>query len=196
MFKKFFIACIFAVFASTAFAQTTTLSISVTTNNFGTIDYVCVLLTWNGMSGNRALASDHSSLITKAKVFLDKLHTQYPNAKVKIMGIQLPSPNGGLAQNYGDATSGYGNYWGLVRTVFGLNLAYQDLANEAGYSDYVEFVNISAQFDSLYNMPYGQRAVNNRNPLTENAGTNGVHPSTYGYYQIADAIFANLNKEF
>lgn len=35
MFQRFFIACVFAFFASTAFAQTTTLTISVTTDFFG-----------------------------------------------------------------------------------------------------------------------------------------------------------------
>lgn len=168
----------------------------VTDNSFGTIDYVCVLLTWNRMAGDRALASDHAALINDAKVFLDKMHSQYPDAKVKLMGIQLPSTNGGLATNYGDANNDYGNYFSLVRTVFGLNLAYQDLANDPSYSSFVEFVNVSAQFDSLYNMPSSARPVNNRNTLTEDIGSNGVHPTDDGQMQIADAIFRSMNAEF
>ena len=168
----------------------------ISENSFGTIDYVCALLTWNGMGADRALAINHTNLINDAKVFIDKLHSQYPSAKIKLMGIQLPSINGGLGQNYGDGNSNYGNYFGLARTVFGLNLAYQELANDTNYSSFVEFVNVSAQFDNLYNMPYGQTPVNSRSATVEDIGTNGVHPSTDGYLQISDAIFRNINKEF
>lgn len=167
----------------------------VSDNGFGSIDYACILLTWNGQSGGRYLASDHATLIADAKTFLDALVADYPSVKVKLMGIQLPSPNGGLAANYGDATNGYGNYYDLVRTVNGLNLAYQDLANEPTYSSFVEFVNVSMQFDNENNMPTISKAVNLRNTDTEVVGSNGVHPKTEGYYQIADAIFNNINKE-
>ena len=166
----------------------------VDTHGFGTIDNLMTLLTWNGQAGGRALASDHIGLITDAKTFLDKLKFQFPNATVKLLGIQLPSFNGGLGLNYGDADSGYGNYYELVRTVFGLNLAYQELANESGYSEWVSFENTSAQFDNENNMPEADANVNLRSAKTEKRGTNGVHPNTEGYYQIADVAFRAFNS--
>ena len=164
----------------------------INTNNFGTIDVFVSLLTWNGMSGGRKYASDHQTLINDAKVWIDKLHAQYPNCKVILAGIPLPSQNGGLAANYGDANSSYGNVYDLNQTVFGLNLAYQELANDPSYSSFVHFVNISAQFDSENNFPESLVAVNLDNPKTVIAGTNGVHPMYYN--AISRAIFYILHS--
>ncbi len=166
----------------------------INSSSFGTVDYVISLLTWNGMSGGRKDATDHQGLINTAKVWIDKLHVQYPNCKVILLGIPLPSQNGGLAQNYGDANSGYGNIYDLNQTVFGLNLAYQKLANSPTYSSFVTFENVSAQFDSENNMPSGNKQVNLRSSKTESVGTNGVHPSIEGYYQISDVALRVLNK--
>jgi hypothetical protein len=165
----------------------------VSTNGFGTIDYVYALLTWNGQSGGRAEATDHVSLIDTAKIFLDQVKADFPNVKVKLMGIQLPCIKGGLGDDYGDANNGYGNYYDLVRTVNGLNLAYQELANDPAYSSFVEFVNVSTQFDNENNMPLTDAPVNSRSSTTEKLGTNGVHPAPEGYNQIADVAFRNFN---
>jgi hypothetical protein len=59
----------------------------------------------------------------------------------------------------------------------------------------VEFINISGQFDSEYNMPRQTKAVNTRSSTTEQVGTNGVHPATEGYYQIGDAAYRALVPE-
>lgn len=40
------------------------------------------------------------------------------------------------------------------------------------------------------------KIVNSRSAKTEKVGTNGVHPSTEGYYQIADVVYRNVIKEF
>jgi hypothetical protein len=169
----------------------------VTTNSFGTIDYALILLTWNGIASRinpKKNAIDHADLITEAKVFLDQLHSDFPSCKVKLMGIQLPSLNGGLAENYGDDNSTLGNYYNLVQTVNGLNLAYQDLVNEVAYSSFVDFVNVSTQFDNENNMPYTLHSVNSRSLTTEKRGSNGVHPSNDGYHQISDIAFRNFNN--
>jgi hypothetical protein len=55
---------------------------------------------------------------------------------------------------------------------------------------------ISGQFDSDYNMPHAHKCVNTRSSETEIVGTNGVHPMVEGYYQIADAVYRNMIKEF
>ena len=129
-----------------------------------------------------------------ARTLIRILHSQYPDAKVKVMGIQMPSLDGGTGQNYG-ANSGYSNWYGLVRSVMGMNLAYQELANEEEFKGYVEFINISGQFDSEYNMPSQSKPVNTRSTSTERVGTNGVHPSTAGYLQIGDAAFRSMVGE-
>lgn len=159
-------------------------------NGFTGIDYVYTLLTWNGNSAYRNNAKDNQEHMNNAKTLIRKIHEAYPNAKVKVCGIQMPSLNGGCGENYGQ-NSAYSNTYGLVTTVMGLNLAYQELADEQEFSEYVEFINISGQFDSENNMPERTKPVNIRSKKMELIGTNGVHPTEEGYYQIADAVYRN-----
>ena len=160
-------------------------------HGFSGIDYVYTLLTWNGNAAYRAEPEDNAVHAENARALLRILHLDYPDAQVKIMGIQMPSLNGGTGANYG-ANSGYSNAYGLCRTVMGLNLAYQALADEDEFNGWVEFVNVSGQFDSEYNMPQTNKQVNTRSTLTESVGTNGVHPSETGYLQIGDAAYRNM----
>ena len=141
-----------------------------------------------------ATIEDNKNVIAQAKQFIDALHRDYPNAKVRIMGIQLPSLNGGTGANYG-ANGGYADTYGLVRGVFGLNLAYQEFANREEYKDFVEFVNVSTQFDNENNMPSTKVYVNTRSKKTEDRGTNGVHPTEEGYMQIADVAYRQLVRD-
>ena len=159
----------------------------------GNIDVVYTLLSWNGQAPGKENFSD---VIAKIKIFADTLHSEFPNAKLKIMGIQVPSVNGGMGANYGATGTYYADGYGMVVTALNQNKAYQDFANSEGYKDFVEFVNISAEFDTEYNMPYSETNVNTRSTVKEKLGTNGVHPSTEGYYQIADTVFRNFIANF
>ncbi len=152
-----------------------------------------MLLSWNGQTSFR---TDFSKTLDNTKILFDHIHTIFPEAKIKLMGIQLPSLNGGMGANYGAGGTGYGDTYGMVNTVFNMNRVYQELANEPGYRDYVEFINIAAQFDSEHNMPEREVPVNSRSSKKEWRGSNGVHPATAGYYQIADAVFRNLVANF
>ncbi|MDK0670431.1 BppU family phage baseplate upper protein [Clostridium perfringens] len=163
-------------------------------HGFEKIDYVYTLLTWNGGRADMATIEDNKTVIDQAKQLIDIIHRDYPNAKIRIMGIPLPSLNGGTGANYG-ANGNYADTYGLVRGVFGLNLAYQEFANREGYKDFVEFVNVSGQFDSENNMPAELVKVNTRSSKTELRGSNGVHPTMEGYYQIADVAYRQLVKD-
>jgi len=159
----------------------------------GACDAIYFLLTWDGVTPNQ---TDFSSIITTAKALIDHIHTSFPDCKIKIMGIQVPSINGGVGANYGATGLGYSDGFGLVKTALNMNKAYQDWCNEAAYSAFMEFVNVSSQFDSEYNMQSADVAVNSRSTVTEKRGTNGVHPATAGYYQIADVVFRNVVANF
>lgn len=76
----------------------------------------------------------------------------------------------------------------------GLNSEYQKLANDPAYSNFVTFVNLSGQFDSENNMPELDTPVNSRSSKTEKRGSNGVHPITDGYMQIADVAYRAISK--
>ena len=163
-------------------------------HGFDKIDYVYTLLTWNGGRADMATIEDNKTVVDQAKKLIDIIHSDYPNAKIRIMGIPLPSLNGGTGANYG-ANGEYADMYGLVRGVFGLNLAYQEFANREGYRDFVEFVNVSGQFDSENNLPSELVKVNTRSSKTELRGTNGVHPTMEGYYQIADVAYRHLVED-
>ena len=155
----------------------------------GNLDIVYTLLSWNGLSAGM---TDFPTILSMVKTFADTLHAEFPDAKLKIMGLQVPSVNGGMGANYGATGKSYADGYGMVVTALNMNQAYQDFANQDNYKSFVEFVNISSQFDSEYNMPYSDSKVNKRSTLTEKRGTNGVHPSNDGYMQIADVVYRNL----
>lgn len=161
----------------------------------GQINVVYTLLSWNGQTAGR---TDFSTVINQIKVFADTLHSEFPNAKLKIMGVQVPSVRGGMGMNYGATGTSYADGYGMVVTALNQNDAYQEFANSEGYSDFVEFVNVSSQFDTDYNMPHNAtKAVNVRNSTAvEWMDTNGVHPDTSGYYQIADVVYRNFIANF
>ena len=155
----------------------------------GKLDIVYTLLSWNGLSAGMA---GFSSIISKVKIFADTLHAEFPDAKLKIMGVQVPSINGGMGANYGATGTSYADGYGMVVTALNMNKAYQDFANQDDYKSFVEFINVSSQFDSEYNMPSADLKVNTRSSLTERRGTNGVHPSNDGYMQIADIVYRSM----
>jgi hypothetical protein len=164
----------------------------VTTYMGGSVDAVYFLLSWNGLTPNQ---TDFASIITTAKILVDHIHTVKPLCKIKIMGVQLPSLNGGMGYAYG-ANGGYADTFGMSKTILNMNTAYQAWCNEGAYSSFMEFVNVSSQFDSENNMPEADKIVNSRSAKIEKVGTNGVHPLTEGYYQIADVVYRNVVKEF
>jgi len=181
-------------------SSTSQLSFTAFMNNYGytgqNIDVLYVLLGWNGLPGqNKFDPNDHATTITEARNFLTTLHTQYPSAKARVIGLQVPSPDGGLGTNYG-ASGTYANYYKLLRTMNGLNLAYQALCNEPGLSSFAKFLSMGHQFDSEYNMPFTSVAANSRNATTERQGTNGVHPDTGGYLQIGDVAYRDFIRTF
>lgn len=159
----------------------------------GRIDVVYTLLTWNSHTAGR---TDFSSMLAQMKIFADTLHSEFPNAKLKIMGVQVPSVRGGMGANYGATGSGYADGYGMIVTAFNMNKVYQEFANDEEYSSFVEFVNVSSQFDTDYMMPHNEKVVNTRSTVKEWMDTNGVHPSNEGYLQIGDVVYRNFIANF
>ncbi len=162
-------------------------------NGYSDIDAAYILLGWNSVGTPNK--TDYSSYIDQVKTFLDQLHTDFPNVIVRIIGIQVPSVNGGLGNNYG-ASGGLSEYYGTLKSANNMNIAYQNLANDPTYSSWVKFISPASQFDSEYNMPQALTPVNSRSNITEYRGTNGVHPSDSGYYQIADSVYREFVNTF
>lgn len=159
----------------------------------GKCDVIYFLLTWNGQTEWK---TDFSDVIATAKLLIDHIHANYPQCKIKIMGIQVPSISGGMGANYGATGKGYADTFGMVVTALNMNRAYQDWCNEPAYKSFLEYTDVASQFDSENNMPEADKQVNTRSAKTEKIGTNGVHPATEGYYQIADVVYRNFVANF
>ena len=163
-------------------------------NGFDKIDAVYVLLGMNGLLDVKGDILDYCpDVIRQAKKLADILHKDFPDAKLKVMGIIMPGTTGGVGWNYG-AVMPYCDGYNLRRFVLRLNELYQDWANEPEYRDFVEYINTSGQFDCDNNFPEVEKPVNTRSKKTEMMGINGLHPIDAGYMQIADAAFRNMVK--
>jgi len=167
----------------------------ISVNGLPDPDYVQLLMTWNRIEPNKPNASDWVADVGYIKSFIDQLNLDFPSCKVVLGSVPFPSINGGLGFSYGDANSNYVPYEGLIRSQNGLFLAYQDIANDPIYYSYVQVLQNSILMDNENNMPESLTPVNLRSTKTEFRGTNGVHPATDGYLQIADAYFDVWNNE-
>ena len=159
------------------------------------IDFAYILMTWNGVP---QFGGDWDSFMGYAKDFIDALHADYPDCKVKLMGVEFvyrPTfisavfPQDSMQNN---------------RRVAKMNELYQELANsneESGtsgdaYNTFVEFVNVSSQLDSKYNMTNTELDANTRNSnYKERYTNNSIHPAPPGYLQIADIAYRNICNE-
>jgi hypothetical protein len=72
----------------------------------------------------------------------------------------------------------------------------ESLAADPAYSPFVRYLGIASQFDGEYNNIHASFPVNNRSTVTEDRQTNGVHPDTPGYYQIADVVYRDFIRTF
>lgn len=142
------------------------------------IDYCYVLLGWNQ---SYLMETEYKQSV---KTFINNLLTSFPNCKIGLVGLEVPSLDG-LGKNYG---CGW-NYYDKLKFVFNVNQWYFDLSQEF---DNVDFINLAGQFDSENNMRTDTRQVNTRNSKTEIYGINGVHPADEGYLQIADAVYRHI----
>ena len=161
-------------------------------NDFEAPDIVYILLSWNGLY----IPYDNEFKLhsKNAPILIDKIHRDLPNAKIRVMGITMPSVTGGISSNYG-CKGPYHDLMGDVVTCFNYNKYLEDLCEETKYKGFVEFVEVKSQFDVEYNMPYQMVKVNNRSDEVEMVGNNGVHPSIRGYMQIGDVFYRSLVKE-
>ena len=145
------------------------------------IDYVYVLLGWNNTGTNT------ETYINQCKQFLDNILKDFPNCKIGLLGLQVPSQNG-FGENYGISWE----YYSKLQHIWKLQEIYQTISKEPKYTGKVDYINISAQFDSEFNMPHTERNANIRTAQKEYVQTNGVHPANDGYMQIADAVTRNF----
>ena len=148
-----------------------------------TIDYVVVLLGWNSAE------TEENAYKSSVQTFINNVKASFPNAKIVLCGLEVPARNG-LANNYLPNYI-YSKYYKILDYVFRLDSWYKEIASE---NENVSAINLSGQFDTEHNMPTSTRHVNIRNTTTETYQSNGIHPATSGYMQIADAVYRHITK--
>lgn len=161
-------------------------------HQYETVDLVYILLTWNGLY--QPYLTNFQYHTDYAKQLIRQIHTDYPQAQITLLGIQICSVNGGIGANYG-ASGPYSDLFGTISTAFHYNESLENLVKEEEFQTYCRYVDTKAQFDSEYNMPMVEKRVNTRNPITEMIGTNGVHPTMNGYLQLGDVFFRALVRD-
>lgn len=156
------------------------------------VDYIFILLGINSLYGTKPFTSV-DSVLDSCKNLLRKIHADLPNTKILLSTNNLVSQNGGLGFNY-NAQTYFGQYDVEVinHLIFAMNKAYYTLETDTEFMQYVEVINTHAQFDADNAFPITTKNVNTRSGETESVGTNGVHPTNNGYWQIADAEFRAL----
>ena len=145
------------------------------------IDACYVLLGWN------ATYMEEEKFIAETEKFLDILLADFPDCKITLMGLQVPSRDG-FGQNYGTDWK----YYEKLSATFAINRRFEAIAKKPAYLGKVDTINIAGQFDTEYCMPSAEVRVNNRCAATEIRQSNGVHPSHSGYLQIGDAALRHF----
>ena len=164
-------------------------------NNTGA-DIIAILMSWNG-SGVKP-DFDFSEAINRnlndAATIIRQAHSDFPNAKIICLGLQISCMNGGTGMWYG-ATGGLSDMYGTAFYAFDYSKALEEMVTNEEFGEYCFYIDTKGQFDTEYNMPHEEVSVNDRNNTDkEIIGTNGVHPTTAGYYQIGDAFYRGLHR--
>ena len=126
------------------------------------------------------------------KPFIRAFHTDFPNSKFILSTLPLPSPTGGMGANYG--ASSMLNWLTYSMRMWAFAVEAEKLVKDAEFSSYVKLADCMPIFDREHSYPYEMAYVNNRSTVQEERGTNGVHPTTVGTYQVSDAIYAVFNS--
>lgn len=159
----------------------------------GIIDVIVIHLGINSMFDLKTnLASNLTSIINTAKIFINKFHEQFPNSKVLLITPPKCSVIGGMAANYNATQTATKEIYN--RQMFQYHKRYFELANQPEYKNWVTVVNTCGEFDTPYGYPYNEQGVNTRvSNIKERIGTNGVHPNGDGYNMIADSVYRTLS---
>lgn len=162
--------------------------------NGANLDYVLINLGWNSLVNQNywhGMNQTISEIETKAKAFINQVHTEYPNAKVLLTGIQKAPWDGAAFVSNANKPTLYNIR--LARAFCSkLNALYKSIATDATYNGYLRFNQVSFQFNPYTGMPYKAMDTDaftgNTIPICENY----VHPSENGYKMFARSIWGGF----
>lgn len=150
--------------------------------NGETINYVVALIGWNDYDMRNTTWKDYategiSAIERKARKFITRLHEQYPNCHVLLVGYHVSTTQ---ERNMHPNLP----YESRNKFVWELNDLYKSFEDEFSF---VHFVHTASQFDSYNNMRKQNTKPNIYAVNTIEMVTDDVHPAPEGYYQYGDA---------
>lgn len=108
-----------------------------------------------------------------------------------VLGFTPTSTNdhSAIGENYGAVS----NTWGITYALneYKFRQLYLELAASGNYPN-MKVINESMSIDRYYGYDKGQRNVSDRDSEQQDYHLNYVHPTTSGYKQLADSIFASI----
>ena len=146
------------------------------------INYAVVLVGWNDYDMRTTTWKDYategiSAIERKARKFITRLHEQYPNCHILLVGYHVSTT---AERNMHPNLP----YEARNKFVWELNDLYKSFEDEFSF---VHFVHVASQFDSYNNMRKKATKPNIYATNTVEMVTDDVHPATEGYYQYGDA---------
>ena len=163
----------------------------LTTNSISSIDVMYIGLAWNDIVKTMTSNSDVASLTPDILTFLRAVHTQLPNCKIYLWSENFPSMLGGVGNHpYGSDSRTNEHNWKIrLQNIYE---EYDRIANLTEFSSYVKFISSHLMYDAENMNQWGTAIKNNRITNTEVRGTDDVHPSDGGFFQIADALIRSF----
>lgn len=150
--------------------------------NGETINYVVALIGWNDYDMRNTTWKDYategiSAIERKARKFIGRLHEQYPNCHVLLVGYHVSTT---AERNMHPNLP----YEARNKFVWELNDLYKSFEDEFSF---VHFIHTASQFDSYNNMRKNETKPNIYATNKVEMVTDDVHPAPEGYYQYGDA---------
>lgn len=163
----------------------------LSTHSISGIDIMFIGMGWNDIVKTQTDWQDNTVIIENAKTFLRSVKAQLPSTKVYLWSENMPGTIGGEGKHpYG--SDPVIDVQDLKLKMGNLIKAYQTLANDVEFSSFVSLIGSHARFDSENMMQQALSPLNSRVTNTEMRGTDDVHPSDGGFFQITDAIIADF----
>lgn len=146
------------------------------------INYAVVLVGWNDYDMRTTTWKDYategiSAIERKARKFIGRLHEQYPNCHILLVGYHVSTT---AERNMHPNLP----YEARNKFVWELNDLYKSFENEFSF---VHFIHTASQFDSYNNMRKQNTKPNIYAVNTIEMVTDDVHPAPEGYKQYGDA---------
>lgn len=155
--------------------------------NGQTPDFITIMLGTNDVfSATEATRQDTvESMIENAIILVTDIRAAAPHAKIAILPPVPPSASqDAFGANYKNGQT----RWGYRQNQFLADMLLMQVFGNRN-DENLFIVPAYANLDCQHNFPRRSEAVNARNDTKIQRASNGVHPATAGYLQIADSIF-------